>query len=146
MRGTAALLVVAFHLLGSFFHNYQDNPLRHGYLAVDFFFLLSGFLVGYAYDDRWPALTVRDFLRLRLVRLHPLVVPGIAVAGTCYWFDPYMQDLQRGAGLRLVLSMALGALLLPSPPLPNRIAMTLLAQQPGLVAAARIPGQPGLRT
>ena len=79
LRGTAALLMVAFHLLGSFFHNYHDNPLRHGYLAVDFFFLLSGFVVGYAYDDRWPALTVRDFLRLRPVRLHPLVVLSIAV-------------------------------------------------------------------
>ena len=131
LRGTAALLLVAFHLLGSFFHNYNDNPLRHGYLAVDFFFLLSGFVVGYAYDDRWPALTVRDFLRLRLVRLHPLVVLGIVVAALCYWFDPYVEGLQRGAGLQLVLSMALGALLLPSPPLPNRIALTHSLNSPG---------------
>ena len=27
--------------------------LNHGYLAVDFFFVLSGFVIGYAYDDRW---------------------------------------------------------------------------------------------
>lgn len=52
MWGTAALLVVVFHLFESFNPTYTANPLRHAYLAVDFFFLLSGFVVGYAYDAR----------------------------------------------------------------------------------------------
>ena len=30
-----------------------DQRINHGYLAVDFFFILSGFVIGYAYDDRW---------------------------------------------------------------------------------------------
>lgn len=50
--GTAALLVVVFHLFEGFNPTYTANPLRHAYLAVDFFFLLSGFVVGYAYDAR----------------------------------------------------------------------------------------------
>jgi peptidoglycan/LPS O-acetylase OafA/YrhL len=35
---------------------------NHGYLAVDFFFMLSGFVIGYAYDDRWKShLTLGNF-------------------------------------------------------------------------------------
>lgn len=35
---------------------------NHGYLAVDFFFILSGFVIGYAYDDRWgKTLTLGSF-------------------------------------------------------------------------------------
>ena len=53
LRGVAAMIVVAYHL----FETYSADPvhqiLNHGYLAVDFFFVLSGFVIGYAYDDRW---------------------------------------------------------------------------------------------
>ena len=52
LRGVAAVIVVAFHL----FETYSKGPayqiLNHGYLAVDFFFVLSGFVIGYAYDNR----------------------------------------------------------------------------------------------
>ena len=58
LRGVAALLVVWYHI----FEGYQfagGKPIidfaNHGYLAVDFFFILSGFVVGYAYDSRWPS-------------------------------------------------------------------------------------------
>lgn len=120
LRGTAALLVVVFHLLEGYFTQYADNPLRHGYLAVDFFFLLSGFVVGYAYDDRWPKMRVGDFLRLRLIRLHPLVLLGVVLGALGYWLDPFVGAAQRVSGLRLTLALGLGALLLPAPPLPNR--------------------------
>ena len=53
LRGVAAMLVVAFHLLETYYHMEPDQPINHGYLAVDFFFVLSGFVIGYAYDDRW---------------------------------------------------------------------------------------------
>ena len=47
LRGVAALMVVIFHL----FETYSKGPayqiVNHGYLAVDFFFVLSGFVVGY---------------------------------------------------------------------------------------------------
>lgn len=36
--------------------------LNHGYLAVDFFFVLSGFVIGYAYDDRWNRMSAQGFL------------------------------------------------------------------------------------
>ena len=53
LRGVAAIIVLAFHLLEAHATNAFTQIINHGYLAVDFFFLLSGFVVGYAYDDRW---------------------------------------------------------------------------------------------
>ena len=131
LRGTAALLVVVFHLLEAVFPNAVDNPLRHAYLAVDFFFLLSGFVVGYAYDARWPALGVRDFLRLRLVRLHPLVLLSSVLGLLCYWFDPFVGQAQHGSGVRLAIGFVFAVLLLPSPGLPNRGDLTHPLNAPG---------------
>ena len=79
LRGTAAFAVVLFHIFEWLFPRYADNPLRHAYLAVDFFFMLSGFVIGYAYDDRWPKMKIGEFLRTRLIRLHPLVLLGVAI-------------------------------------------------------------------
>lgn len=53
LRGVASVLVVLFHLLETYSAGPADQIINHGYLAVDFFFVLSGFVVGYAYDDRW---------------------------------------------------------------------------------------------
>lgn len=81
LRGVAALMVLVFHV----FDACQANVLPHGYLAVDFFFVLSGFVIGYSYDDRWErGLTVGGFLRRRLIRLHPMVVCGAVVGCLCF--------------------------------------------------------------
>ena len=64
LRGVAALLVVWYHVFEGF--QFAGNKpiidfINHGYLAVDFFFILSGFVVGYAYDNRWgKTLTLGD--------------------------------------------------------------------------------------
>ena len=57
LRGVAAMIVVAFHLFETYSDGPSDQILNHGYLAVDFFFVLSGFVIGYAYDDRWGRMT-----------------------------------------------------------------------------------------
>ncbi len=76
LRGVAALMVICFHIFEAFATSPLDQRFNHGYLAVDLFFLLSGFVVGYAYDNRLRsgAMTTREFLLRRLVRLHPMVV------------------------------------------------------------------------
>lgn len=88
LRGVAALLVVFYHVFEGFGFagsvNGAGNGLvkgfNHGYLAVDFFFILSGFVIGYAYDDRWgKGFTKREFFRRRLIRLHPMVVMGAVI-------------------------------------------------------------------
>ena len=52
LRGVAAVLVVWYHIFEAFATSPIDQRFNHGYLAVDFFFILSGFVIGYAYDDR----------------------------------------------------------------------------------------------
>lgn len=56
LRGVAAVMVVLFHMFEGSARDFQfhtDQIINHGYLSVDFFFMLSGFVIGYAYDDRW---------------------------------------------------------------------------------------------
>jgi len=82
LRGVAALIVIWYHVFEGFATSPADQGFNHGYLAVDFFFILSGFVIGYAYDDRWKrSMTVGGFLRRRLMRLHPMVIAG-AILGT----------------------------------------------------------------
>src|SRR5271170_4072872 len=77
LRGVASVLVIIFHVLETFTGgNRFIQIINHGYLAVDFFFLLSGFVVAYAYDDRWGKMTLGDFFKRRLIRLHPMVIMG----------------------------------------------------------------------
>ncbi len=121
LRGSAAMFVVLMHLFESYFPDLVDNPLHHAFLGVDFFFMLSGFVVGYAYDKRWSASwTLKDFFRIRLIRLHPLVLLGVLLGAIGYWFDPFVGDAQQVSFLRLLGGIALGLLLIPSPALPNR--------------------------
>lgn len=86
LRGVAALIVVAFHM----FETYSQGPayqiLNHGYLAVDFFFLLSGFVIGYAYDDRWEKMSLGAFFKRRLIRLHPMYIIGTAIGLLLFYF------------------------------------------------------------
>ncbi len=86
LRGVAALLVVGYHLFETYFHGGPDQPINHGYLAVDFFFVLSGFVIGYAYDDRWNRMSTWGFIKRRLIRLHPMVIFGSFVGAVLFYF------------------------------------------------------------
>lgn len=83
LRGIAALLVVFYHIFEGFSFSgglATIEVINHGYLAVDFFFILSGFVVGYAYDDRWgKGMSLWQFFRRRLIRLHPMVCMGAVI-------------------------------------------------------------------
>jgi peptidoglycan/LPS O-acetylase OafA/YrhL len=86
LRGVAAMLVVAFHLFETYYHMAPDQPINHGYLAVDFFFVLSGFVIGYAYDDRWDKMSTWSFFKRRLIRLHPMVIFGTFFGAVMFYF------------------------------------------------------------
>ncbi len=115
LRGTAAILVVIYHLFEAYYPIPANHPMHHGYLAVDFFYLLSGFVVGYAYDDRWGKMSTLDFIKIRLVRLHPLVILGVAIGAIGFWFDPYTNLGHKVGLLKLIGVMLIGFTLLPSP-------------------------------
>ena len=76
LRGVAAIMVIFYHIFEAFATSSMDQKFNHGYLAVDFFFVLSGFVIGYAYDDRWRKMSVNNFFRRRLIRLQPMVIMG----------------------------------------------------------------------
>ena len=72
MRGIAALAVALFH--------YNISQAPHGYLAVDFFFALSGFVLCRTYLPRWEAgLPTWAFMKQRMIRLYPLFLVGLVV-------------------------------------------------------------------
>ena len=74
-------MVIIFHLFEAHAGgSHLTQIINHGYLAVDFFFMLSGFVIGYAYDDRWNRMTVGTFFKRRIIRLHPMVIMGSIVA------------------------------------------------------------------
>jgi peptidoglycan/LPS O-acetylase OafA/YrhL len=121
LRGTAAIMVVLFHIMGMTV-NWADSGqlLHHAAMAVDFFFGLSGFVVAYAYDDRWKTMSTGQFFLIRIVRLHPLVVLGAVLGLLSFLFDPF-PDNQKTVPIATVLTdFALACLLLPHPSLPNR--------------------------
>lgn len=117
LRGVAAIIVVLFHLAEPLSTNHFNNVVNHGYLAVDFFFLLSGFVIGYAYDDRWGKLTIGSFLRRRFERLQPLVVLGMTFGAIGFYFtDSTIWPLIHTVPFwMLVVVWLIGCTILPIP-------------------------------
>lgn len=116
LRGIAAVLVVAFHILETFTNgDHSKQIINHGYLAVDFFFVLSGFVIGYAYDDRWGKMTLGEFFKRRLIRLHPMIIVGMLIGAVTF----YLQDCSffpAVAGTpvwKMILVMLIGFTLFP---------------------------------
>jgi len=120
LRGVAALLVVWYHIFEgyAFAGGTIITTVNHGYLAVDFFFLLSGFVVSYAYDDRLgKTLTMKNFFKRRLIRLHPMVVMGAIIGLITYCIQGCVQwnGTQVSVG-NILISLLLGMLLIPVVP------------------------------
>jgi peptidoglycan/LPS O-acetylase OafA/YrhL len=118
LRGVAAVMVVFMHIMETFSGgNRFVMIINHGYLAVDFFFLLSGFVISYAYDDRWPKMTQWDFYKRRLVRLQPMVVIGSLVGAALFYFQksPAFPLIAGTPPWKLLLLMVIGATLIPVP-------------------------------
>jgi peptidoglycan/LPS O-acetylase OafA/YrhL len=76
LRGLAALAVVLFHASPIFGRQMAPS----GYLAVDLFFILSGFVIAHVYDPRFAAgLTARSFILARMARFWPLFALGTVI-------------------------------------------------------------------
>ncbi len=112
LRGVAALCVVIFHFAEMVVWDYSKLWIGHGFLAVDFFFCLSGFVLGYAYDDRIGTMGFGRFLKARLVRLHPMVIFGAALGLAAFYANPFGRTPGYSDG-RLVLLFIASILLIP---------------------------------
>jgi peptidoglycan/LPS O-acetylase OafA/YrhL len=120
LRGVASLMVVVFHLFEVYAGgNPQKQIVNHGYLAVDFFFLLSGFVIAYAYDDRWAAgMSPWGFYKRRLVRLQPMIIMGGLIGAALVGFQHFsvFPKLETVSAWQVVAVMLLGCLMIPLTP------------------------------
>lgn len=117
LRGVAALTVVCFHLFEAYATSHLDQKINHGYLAVDFFFILSGFVVGYAYDDRWKTMRIADFLKRRFIRLHPMVIIGALIGAVMFYFQGCsVWDVSQVPVVALIIATLMNVLLIPATP------------------------------
>src|ERR1700679_2158434 len=117
LRGVAAVVVVAFHIFEAHATSPVNQIINHGYLAVDFFFVLSGFVVGYAYDDRWGKMSVGNFFKRRLVRLQPMVVMGMIVGALFFYFQDSAMwpTIHQVPVWKMLIVMLIGFTLIPVP-------------------------------
>lgn len=118
LRGVAAIAVLFYHLFEAvaFAAGATYQSMYHGFLAVDFFFILSGFVMGYAYDGGWNRLSVGHFIRRRLIRLHPMVVMGTLLGLAAYCFQGAVRwDGTSVPTLYIIIGTLMGLFLLPVP-------------------------------
>jgi peptidoglycan/LPS O-acetylase OafA/YrhL len=118
LRGIAAIMVVMFHVLETFTNgDHSKQIINHGYLAVDFFFVLSGFVIGYAYDDRWGKMSVGGFFKRRLIRLHPMIIVGMLIGAVTFFFQDceFFPAISTTPFWEMLLVMVIGFTLIPVP-------------------------------
>lgn len=119
MRGIAAIVIVLFHFMEWLITDFKDNFVGHGFLAVDFFFCLSGFVIAYAYDDRIKHIGLKKFFIGRLIRLHPMVIIGSVLGLIALLVTPFSKAEEYSVPQLLTL-FASSILLIPYPVLPER--------------------------
>lgn len=109
LRGVAALAVLLLHVDHPGFRMPQATSA-----AVDLFFLISGFVIADAYEDRIAASGVWGFLRARLIRLYPMLLLGLLIL-PAYLAAVFWRHGIAGASVGQVLgSLGAGLLFLPS--------------------------------
>ncbi|MBE9463614.1 acyltransferase family protein [Dyadobacter subterraneus] len=120
LRGVAALAVVTFHFMEWVYTDPGKNFIGHGFLAVDFFFCLSGFVIGYAYDDRVAKMGILNFFISRAIRLHPLVVAGSVLGLLAFLFDPFGGHPELYSTGKIILTFFCSIFLIPLPVISDR--------------------------
>jgi peptidoglycan/LPS O-acetylase OafA/YrhL len=107
MRGLAAFVVVVHHV-SLYFPSLPH--LGSGYLAVDLFFGLSGFVLANAYADRFDnGMGVGEFMKARFIRLYPLYLLGTILC------MPSFRQVQSLNLAEVVASKGLSLLMIPDP-------------------------------
>lgn len=119
LRGIAAVAIVIFHFM-EIVYPPNENFIAHGFLAVDFFFCLSGFVIAYAYHDRIDKMKITDFFKLRLIRLHPLVIFGSVLGLLAFLFDPFGGQSGSYETGKLILIFLASIFLIPFPVMADR--------------------------
>lgn len=106
LRFFAAIYVVLFHI---YLHDSAPESkstgaqfLSHGYLAVSFFFILSGFVLTWNYADRWTTKSYPGFLLARFARIYPVYLLALVIQIPFY--EPHFHPWSAVAVLCMVQS------------------------------------------
>ncbi|GGW23431.1 acyltransferase family protein [Streptomyces xantholiticus] len=119
IRGVAALCIVVLHS-----HRYFGDPLPSAQMAVDLFFVLSGFVLAHAYEERFrEGMSPWRFMLARYVRLYPVYLLGTIlglVQALCmmrYQGQEVMENHpdQEWTWSQLLVDLPFAALMLPDP-------------------------------
>jgi peptidoglycan/LPS O-acetylase OafA/YrhL len=119
IRGVAALCIVVLHS-----HRYFGDLLPAAQMAVDLFFVLSGFVLAHAYQSRLrEGMTPLHFMRLRYARLYPFYLLGIflgigqAICMMRYAGQEVMKNHQddEWTWLQLLTDLPFAVFMLPDP-------------------------------
>ncbi len=119
LRGIAALGIVIFHFMEWIFEP-ASNFIGHGFLAVDFFFCLSGFVIGYAYDTRIKIIGIKEFFKSRLIRLQPMVILGSILGLIAFLLDPFATYQLLYSSGRIIVIFLCSLFVIPFPVMPER--------------------------
>jgi len=110
LRGVAAILVMQRHAAERF----GGYVFGSSYLAVDFFFVLSGFVIAHAYGEKLATdMSFVSFMERRIVRLYPVFLIGIVVMVLARL--PYIENHHLAMLPELMATTAFNLLYLPAP-------------------------------
>ena len=109
LRGIAALAVMATHLaISTHVTTGRLAPVPYGYLAVDLFFMMSGFVIGKVYEDKLlKGMSFRRFMLIRIARLYPCLALGCMIGLVAM---PVYTKWEAAAQFLLIPSLASTAL------------------------------------
>jgi peptidoglycan/LPS O-acetylase OafA/YrhL len=115
VRGVAAILVALFHLRNRFL-GFNNFPGGDGYLAVDLFFVLSGFVLSHAYLPRFQSgMSTSQFMKARLIRLYPLYFIGFVI-GAMILIIGVLRGRDRTTSIVSLIRASMEIFILPSWP------------------------------
>lgn len=115
LRGIAAFGIILDHVSSELLRDL--TPGR--YLAVDFFWVLSGFVLALGYGERLSgSMSPLEFMRHRLIRLYPLYLAGL-ILGFVVALLPWLTGDASGAMNRTMIAsiFVAGVLFMPFPPI-----------------------------
>lgn len=111
LRGIAALAVITDHV----YSPTLNDLLASRYLAVDFFFVLSGFVIAHVYAERLASgLSFTKFMRARIIRLYPLYFVGLFL-GASLMAGLWAKQWIDASGAHIAAATGFSLLMLPTP-------------------------------
>lgn len=109
LRGVAAICVLFYHGMFRFGQRETWEFLQNAYLAVDFFFALSGFVIASSYQEKITSgsLSFGRFFVIRCIRFYPMIFASVAIAGPLYLYDLHCAQKISGTAFLDIIATAL---------------------------------------